>query len=115
MARKAQLADAALPVVYMTGAAADESAVQGVPGSVLLQEPFASAQLITAISQLLNVTSPPSSEAAAAAGSAALNGTKLEWKRLRSAMGDDECLTKRLAQGKKHGRARSSCLGPTCE
>ena len=43
----------------MTGAAADEWAAQGVPGSILLQKPFVPAQLVTALSQLLNTTSPP--------------------------------------------------------
>ena len=46
------------PVVYMTGAAADEWASQGVPNSILLQKPFAPAQLVTAVSQLLNTGSP---------------------------------------------------------
>jgi CheY-like chemotaxis protein len=52
-------ADPTFPVIYMTGAAADQWASQGVPGSILLEKPFAPAQLITAISQLLNVGSPP--------------------------------------------------------
>jgi len=43
-----------LPVIYMTGAAADQWAANGVPNSVLLNKPFAPAQLITAVSQLLN-------------------------------------------------------------
>jgi DNA-binding NtrC family response regulator len=42
----------AFPVVYMTGAAADDWASQGVPNSILLQKPFAPAQLVTAVSQL---------------------------------------------------------------
>lgn len=50
--------DPAFPVVYMTGAAADDWASRGVPNNVLLSEPFAPAQLVTAVSQLLN-TSPP--------------------------------------------------------
>ena len=52
-------ADPTFPVIYMTGAAADQWASQGVPGSILLEKPFAPAQLITAISQLLYVGSPP--------------------------------------------------------
>ena len=43
-----------LPVVYMTGDSAADWAVKGVPKSVLLQKPFAPAQLITAISTLMN-------------------------------------------------------------
>ena len=46
------------PVVYMTGAAADEWASQGVPNSILLQKPFAPAQLVTAVSNLLNTGTP---------------------------------------------------------
>ena len=43
-----------MPVVYMTGGAANEWASHGVPNSILLTKPFAPAQLITAVSQLLN-------------------------------------------------------------
>jgi hypothetical protein len=46
-------------VIYMTGAAADQWPVQGVPNSILLAKPFAPAQLVTAISQLLNTGGPP--------------------------------------------------------
>jgi CheY-like chemotaxis protein len=58
VARAAREVDPEFPVVYMTGAAADEWAVQGVPKSVLLAKPFAPAQLITAISNLLNIGGP---------------------------------------------------------
>lgn len=44
-----------LPVIYMTGAAGDQWPSQGVPGSILLAKPFAPAQLVTAVSQLLTV------------------------------------------------------------
>ncbi|WP_029582936.1 response regulator [Bradyrhizobium sp. URHD0069] len=54
VARQIRERDPALPVVYMTGAAADDWASQGVPNSILLQKPFAPAQLVTAVSQLLN-------------------------------------------------------------
>ena len=47
-----------IPVVYMTGAAADQWPSHGVPGSILLQKPFAPAQVVTAIAQLLNQTPP---------------------------------------------------------
>ena len=47
------------PVIYITGAAADDWASQGVPNSILLTKPFAAAQLVTAVSQLLNAGSPP--------------------------------------------------------
>ena len=45
-----------LPVIYMTGHNAAEWSSQGVPNSVLLHKPFVGAQVITAISSLLNVT-----------------------------------------------------------
>ena len=43
-----------IPVIYMTGGEAHEWASKGVPNSILLLKPFAPAQLITAVSQLLN-------------------------------------------------------------
>src|ERR1700694_5483228 len=58
VARRARAINPGLPVVYITGANADEWAVQGVPNSVLLTKPFAPAQLVTAVSQLLNTGSP---------------------------------------------------------
>jgi DNA-binding response OmpR family regulator len=58
VARAAREIDPEFPVVYMTGAAAEEWSVQGVPNSVLLAKPFAPAQLITAISNLLNTGGP---------------------------------------------------------
>ena len=48
----------AFPIVYMTGAAADDWASEGVPNSILLKKPFAPAQLVTAVSQLLSAASP---------------------------------------------------------
>ncbi|MBB5712568.1 response regulator [Sphingomonas xinjiangensis] len=45
-----------LAVIYMTGDSAADWAAQGVPKSVLLQKPFASAQVVTAISTLLTET-----------------------------------------------------------
>lgn len=59
VARQIREVDPAFPVVYMTGAAADQWASQGVPNSILLEKPFAPAQLVTAVSQLLNA--PPTS------------------------------------------------------
>jgi CheY-like chemotaxis protein len=54
LARQIREINGAFPVIYMTGAAADEWGSQGVPNSILLQKPFAPAQLVTAVSQLLN-------------------------------------------------------------
>jgi CheY-like chemotaxis protein len=65
VARAAREIDPAFPIVYMTGTAAEEWASKGVPNSILLNKPFAPAQLVTAISQLLNsCSSPPSAPAA---------------------------------------------------
>ena len=58
IARLVRQIDPAFPIVYMTGAAADDWASEGVPNSILLQKPFAPAQLVTAVSQLLNTGSP---------------------------------------------------------
>lgn len=54
VARRARELQPSLPVVYMTGDSAVEWRAQGVPGSVLLQKPFVEAQLITALTTLLN-------------------------------------------------------------
>jgi CheY-like chemotaxis protein len=43
-----------IAVVYMTGDSAADYSSHGVPDSVMLQKPFANAQVVTAISTLLN-------------------------------------------------------------
>jgi CheY-like chemotaxis protein len=58
VAKKAREIDPNFPVVYMTGANADEYGSHGVPNSILLTKPFAPAQLVTAVSQLLNAGTP---------------------------------------------------------
>jgi CheY-like chemotaxis protein len=58
VARTAREINPTLPVVYMTAAAADEWPSKGVPNSILLSKPFAPAQLVTAVSQLLNAAPP---------------------------------------------------------
>jgi len=58
VARLAREIDPNFPVVYMTGASADEYGSHGVPNSILLTKPFAPAQLVTAVSQLLNSGTP---------------------------------------------------------
>ena len=57
VARRARELDGALPVVYMTGAAGADWPSNGVPNSVLVTKPFAPAQIVTAVSQLLNAGS----------------------------------------------------------
>jgi hypothetical protein len=43
-----------IPIVYTTAGRAHEWPSSGVPSSLLVQKPFAPAQLVTAVSQLLN-------------------------------------------------------------
>jgi len=59
VARHAREVFPAIPVVYVTGDSAAEWTSRGVPNSILLTKPFVSAQLITAVSQLLNAAPPP--------------------------------------------------------
>ena len=63
VARAAREVDPHFPVVYMTGGAADKWPVLGVPNSILLQKPFAPAQAVAAVSQLLNAGSSQSGPA----------------------------------------------------
>jgi len=58
VAKRAREIDPEFPIIYMTGASADEYASRGVPNSILLTKPFAPAQLVTAVSQLLNSGTP---------------------------------------------------------
>jgi len=58
VARRARRINPELPVVYITGAHGDQWGSEGVPNSILLQKPFAPAQLVTAVSQLLNTGTP---------------------------------------------------------
>ena len=59
VARAAREDDPAMPVIYMTGTNGEEWASKGVPNSVLLAKPFAPAQLVTAIANLLNSVTLP--------------------------------------------------------
>nr|WP_246570818.1 response regulator [Bradyrhizobium liaoningense] len=63
VARAAREVDPHFPVVYMTGGASDKWPVLGVPHSILLQKPFAPAQVVAAVSQLLNAGSQQTSPA----------------------------------------------------
>ncbi len=58
VARQARESRPDMPVIYMTGDSADEWASKGVPNSILLTKPFAPAQLVTAVAQLLNTGTP---------------------------------------------------------
>jgi DNA-binding response OmpR family regulator len=59
VAKKAREKEPTLPVIYMSGAHAQSWASKGVPNSIMLTKRFAPAQLVTAVSQLLNIGSPP--------------------------------------------------------
>jgi DNA-binding response OmpR family regulator len=59
LARLAREIDPEFPILYITGAHADQWPSRGVPNSVLLTKPFAPAQLVTAVSRLLNDGVPP--------------------------------------------------------
>lgn len=59
VARHARRLNPELPVVYITGSESQDWAVMGVPNSVLIPKPFAPAQLLTAVSQLLNAGNTP--------------------------------------------------------
>ncbi|MBB1251588.1 response regulator [Rhizobium sp. G21] len=54
VARRAREANPAVAVIYMTGRSASDWAALGVPGSIMLQKPFVTAQLITAIATKMN-------------------------------------------------------------
>ncbi|MFW2829672.1 response regulator [Sphingomonas sp. ID0503] len=54
IARRARALRPDLPVIYMSGDSASAWTAHGVPRSIMLQKPFASAQLVTAIASLLN-------------------------------------------------------------
>ena len=59
VARRAREIDPAFPVVYVSGDSAEDWGSKGVPNSIMLAKPFAPAQLVTAVSQLLNASMPP--------------------------------------------------------
>jgi DNA-binding response OmpR family regulator len=54
VARHAREIDPVFPVIYMSGDSAEDWASKGVPNSIMLAKPFAPAQLVTAVAQLLN-------------------------------------------------------------
>jgi CheY-like chemotaxis protein len=58
IAQHAREIQAEFPIVYMSGAAAPEWTSKGVPNSVMLPKPFAPAQLLTALANLLNSGTP---------------------------------------------------------
>ncbi|HLI68036.1 MAG TPA: response regulator [Caulobacteraceae bacterium] len=59
VARRARELNPSMPVVYITGDSGVDWAANGVPNSILITKPFALAQVVTAVSQLLNTDSSP--------------------------------------------------------
>lgn len=58
LARRARELNANLPVIYMSGDSAMDHSSQGVPQSIMVQKPFAAAQIVTAVSTLINKLPP---------------------------------------------------------
>lgn len=56
VARRARELIPELPVVYATSVSAAEWSANGVPGSILVIKPYVSAQIVTAVTQLLNAS-----------------------------------------------------------
>lgn len=54
VARRARELKPSMPVVYVSGDSSSHWEANGVPGSIMIQKPFALAQVTTAIAQLLN-------------------------------------------------------------
>jgi DNA-binding response OmpR family regulator len=58
VARQAREIDPEFPVIYLSGKSAGDWPSKGVPNSIMLEKPFAPAQLVTAVSNLLNSGTP---------------------------------------------------------
>lgn len=58
VAQHAREIEPEFPVVYMSGDSAADWTSKGVPNSMMLAKPFAPAQLVTALSNLLNNATP---------------------------------------------------------
>ena len=57
IARRARGRYPDIAIVYVTSVSRAEWSAEGVPGSILVSKPFAQAQIVTALSQLLNLNS----------------------------------------------------------
>ena len=58
VARHARTKFPSLAVVYITGDSAEDWSSEGVPNSILLQKPFADAQLMNSVATLLGQAGP---------------------------------------------------------
>jgi CheY-like chemotaxis protein len=72
IARRARELDPDFPVVYATGDSAADWPAQGVPGSIVIQKPYASNQILCAIASLVREGSRQA---------AALSETIIRWDR----------------------------------
>ena len=54
VARRARELKPEIPVIYMSGDSTHEWPVHGVPNNVMVPKPFVTAQILTAVSTLLN-------------------------------------------------------------
>jgi CheY-like chemotaxis protein len=63
LARLARELNPRLPVVYMSGDSSHGHSSRGVPDSLMIQKPFAPAQIVTAVSTLLNAVAALPTEA----------------------------------------------------
>lgn len=59
IARRARELVDGIPIVYMSGASGSDWTSKGVPHSVMVSKPFASSQIVVAVSSLLNATDSP--------------------------------------------------------
>ena len=63
LARHVRELNPRLPVVYMSGDSSHGHSSRGVPDSLMIQKPFAPAQIVTAVSTLLNAVAALRTEA----------------------------------------------------
>jgi two-component system OmpR family response regulator len=62
IARRARELSQTLPVVYVSGGSAHQWSSEGVPNSIMIAKPFVGAQIVVAVSSLLNaIITPPTS------------------------------------------------------
>ena len=54
VAKRAREIHPEMPVVYISGDSGHDWSANGVPGSLMITKPFAPAQLVTAVAQLIN-------------------------------------------------------------
>jgi DNA-binding response OmpR family regulator len=57
IARHAREVFTDIPIVYMSGDSASDWSIEGVPNSLMLQKPFAMAQLVTGLATIMNSAS----------------------------------------------------------